>query len=205
MVANYGDIYLQTTRTTSAGIVATNRGSIERAVFTGNVTLNIAKDSQGIIGFVFGGIVGTNTSGTISFAYTKSNIVVARSARASGNENVRIAGLVGSSNNGDITSSYVSVNISATTTVGVTGDLALFIANVTTVSSTTQTVTRFANSSNEYTAVLGTSATNFPVETYSQVPSGQALNTQNKAYFTVNENDFPILVFENQLKANWGL
>ncbi len=205
MVANYGDIYLQTTRTTSAGIVATNRGSIERAVFTGNVTLNIAKDSQGIIGFVFGGIVGTNTSGTISFAYTKSNIVVARSARASGNENVRIAGLVGSSNNGDITSSYVSVNISATTTVGVTGDLALFIANVTTVSSTTQTVTRFANSSNEYSAVLGTSATNFPVETYSQVPSGQALNTQNKAYFTVNENDFPILVFENQLKANWGL
>ena len=204
MVANYADIYLQTTLTTSSGIVATNRGTVQRAVFTGDVTLNIARDNQGSIGFVFGGIVGTNNSGTISYAYAISNITIARSARATSNETVRIAGLVGSSNNGNITSAYVSVDISATTTIGRTGDIALFIANVTTVSSSQETVTRFANSSSEYSAVLGTSATNFQVDTYQTVPSGLALNG-SYPYFTMNENNFPVLVFEASLKDSWGL
>ena len=66
MVANYADIYLQTTLTSSAGIVATNRGTVQRAVFTGDVTLNIARDNQGSIDFLFGVIEGTNTPGTIS-------------------------------------------------------------------------------------------------------------------------------------------
>ena len=202
-IANYADIYIQTTRSTSSGIVAINRGSIQNAVFTGDVTLNIARDRQEAITFTFGGIVGTNTSGTISYAYTMSNINVSRSARAT-SETVKIAGLVGSSNNGAITSAYVSVDITATTSIDKVGDLALFIANVTNVSSSSETSTRFANIDAPYSAALGTSATNFIVETYQTVPSGLALNTSN-AYFTMNENDFPTLVFESSLKSIWGI
>lgn len=202
-VANYADIYIQSTRSASAGIVATNRGNIQNAVFTGDVTLNIARDTQSAVDFTFGGIVGVNTSGTISYAYAMSNITVSRGARAT-TENVKIAGLVGSSNNGEITSAYVSVNITATTSIGKVGDLALFIANVTNVSSSSERVTRFANVDSQYSAVLGTSATNFIVETYQTVPSGLALNTQD-AFFTMNENDFPTLVFESSLKSSWGI
>ncbi len=203
MVANYASLYLQTTRSTSAGIVATNNGTVQRAVFTGDVTINIARDHQGPIGFVFGGIVGTNTSGTISYAYTISNITIARSARATSNETVRIAGLVGSSNNGNITSAYVNVDI-LVTAQDRTGDIALFIANVTNVPSSAETITRFANTSTEYSAVLGASATNFQVETYQTVPSGLALNG-SYPYFTMNENDFPTLIFETSLQSEWEL
>ena len=206
MVANYADIYLQTTLTQSSGIVATNFGTIQRAVFTGDVTLNIAKDRQGAVTFIFGGIVGNNISGTVSYAYTTSDLTVSRSARAT-SESVKIAGLVGSSNNGNISSSYVNVEIHASSEIGgQIGDIALFIANISSVSASTGTITRFTNiSSTGYSAVLGTSASNFKVETYTTRPSGANLNVSNKPYFTINENDFPTLIFETSLQSEWEL
>lgn len=202
--ANYGDVSLVTTRTNSAGIVATNNGTVQRSVFSGDATLSMAKDSRSDINFMFGGIVATNTSGTISYTYTQSNFNISRSAQSL-NTYIYIAGLVASSNNGNISSSYVNVNISATSTIGQIDYIATFVANISSVSNptTTETTTNFSNQST-YSSVLGLGASNFAVAQYTTVPSGLRLNA-DQAYFTNNENDFPVLRWESEFNSLWQL
>ena len=202
--ANYGDVSLVTTRTNSAGIVATNNGTVQRSVFSGDATLSMAKDSRSDINFMFGGIVAANTSGTISYTYTQSNFNISRSAQSL-NTYIYIAGLVASSNNGNISSSYVNVNISATSTIGQIDYIATFVANISSVSNptTTETTTNFSNQST-YSSVLGLGASNFAVAQYTTVPSGLRLNA-DQAYFTNNENDFPVLRWESEFNSLWQL
>lgn len=201
--ANFGDIYLQTTYTISGGIVATNHSVVQQSALKNNsVTINIAKESRGDINIKFGGVVGDNKAGSISYCYAYTNTIINRSAPTSTNEAVYIAGLIGVSNNGNITSCFVYNNITTTTTGAQIGNVYVFIANISSASNGTGEQCYY-NAGQTHSAVGGTGASNFNlISSYATVPSGSAMNKGN-AYYTTNEIEFPKLRWENEFIQNW--
>lgn len=202
--ANYGDISLQTTISTSGGIVATNTGTIDQCVLKNSKTMiNIAKDSRGSVTIRLGGIVGNNLGGTISYCYANTNTIVNRSAPSGTNEDVYIAGFAGVSNNGNISSSYVKNLITTYTTGAQIGNVYVFIANISSATAGSGEACYY-NAGQTQTAVGGTGATNFnQIASYISVPSGTNLNKGN-AYFTTNELNFPTLRWENEFVSLWA-
>ncbi len=206
--ANYGNITLQTTISTSGGIVGTNRanGTVEACVLKNQTTtLSINKQSQqgstqGAVTFYFGGIVGQN-DGTVNYCYTYTNSVIYRSAPVGSVNKVYIAGLVGLSNNGNIKGSYVYNIVNASSAQGIQiGNVYLF-AYITWASGGVDTRC-FYNEGQSQSAIGGVSTDSFNITSYPRVPLGDRLNGTESNYYLSNENEFPIFEWENEV-ASW--
>ncbi len=205
---NYGNITLQTTISTSGGIVGTNRtsGTVEACVLKNQTTtLSINKQAQqgstqGAVTFYFGGIVGQN-DGTVNYCYTYTNSVIYRSAPVGSVNRVYIAGLVGLSNNGNIKGSYVYNVVNASSAQGIQiGNVYLF-AYITWASGGVDTRC-FYNEGQSQSAIGGVSTDSFNITSYTKVPLGDRLNGTESTYYLSNENEFPIFEWENEV-ASW--
>lgn len=201
--ANYGDIYLQSTQTTSGGIVGINYNTVERCVLKNtSTTINISKETSGAVSIKFGGVVGQN-SGTISYCYTYTRTIINRNAPNTSNNQVYIAGLVGTSDNGQINHSYVKNEITATSASGIEIGNVYVFAHISSASSNSG-VDCYYNQGQSQSAVGGLGTANFnQISSYVQRPSGSAMNENETPYYTVNENNFPVLVWENEFAQLW--
>ena len=203
---NFGNILLQTTITTSGGIVGYNRttGKVEASVLkNATTTLNIMKQgsTQVAVNFYFGGIAGQNDgSVNYSYAYTKSTIY--RNASMSSTNNVYIAGLIGLSNNGNIKGCYVNNIINASTSQAnlSIGNVQVF-AYISYAPSGVNTQC-FYNLGQTQSAVGGGGASTFTITGFSKVPQSDNLNGTESTYYLNNENEFPKFEWENEI-SNW--
>ena len=201
-VANYGNIMIKSTIATVGGVVAINSGTLTQAVLKNtSSTLSIAKEKTGTVQFYFGGLVATN-SGSISYSYVYTNIVVSRNAQAIMQNRVYIAGLVGESSNSNITSCYVKNIITKSQTEEI-GSIYVFIANLTTASYGSGTAC-FYNAGQAQDPVGGSASGNFTaIESYAQIPSGTALNNGESYFTTAQESSFPTLRWESEFIRLW--
>ncbi len=201
--ANYGDIYLQSTQTTSGGIVGINYNTVERCVLKNtSTTINISKETSGTVSIKFGGVVGQN-SGTVSYCYAYTRTIINRNAPNTSSNQVYIAGLIGTSDNGQIDHSYVKNEITATSSSGIEIGNVYVFAHISSASANSG-VDCYYNQGQSQSAIGGLGMANFnQISSYTQRPSGSAMNEIDTPYYTVNENNFPVLVWENEFAQSW--
>ena len=196
--ANYGNIKLETSSSTSGGIVGTNYSTISRSVLkNSDVIINILK--TGTAGVRFGGIVGTNkSSGGIESSYV--NVTAMKVHRESNNgESVYVAGLVGYSESNKISRSYVSVAIEATKESEDIEIGKIYIFAFINSSGANANTYCYSNIG-LHSAIGGT--TNFTVTTYTDKPYGSNMNDDNQ-YYANNENTMPVLTWEDLFVRDW--
>ncbi len=214
-VANYGNIAVQTTRATVAGIVGNNNGTVTEAVLSNTRTdIAILKESrEQNVQVTFGGIIAIN-DGYISFSYARTHTYITRTApRAVDYDGVYIGGLIGESSNSYIRSCYVQNIITKDSQIEV-GNVYVFIANLKTV--TAQDVQGvqwngyacYYNSDQDFAAVGGNTTGYTLPQGYPQgntnIPNGTVMNDGESHYTTTQENSYPILRWERDFGLLWS-